>query len=409
MTFQASRGKVVLFGGDTSQSGVIFTFGDQWEYDATGWVEATPVVRPPGRYGASLTAIANGALVLISGATGTDITPLTDAWDLSNTGVWSDVSPQFPPAREGTTAYDRKHAELTMFGGDFGLKNADTWAFDGARWADVTPPTTSPSWRMFHATAYDTKRDRVVLFGGLVGINASTTVDETWEWDGSARTWNQYAGATKPPPRYFGDLAYDDDAAVSVLFGGANGGAALSDTWEFDGATWTDRTSTSGSPPKASGLTMAYDPDHKRTVAFDGNGKTFAYANHQWQELPVDGEIPTGLPSQPLSPSVAHDPERHVVTLYDGNTSRVSELADQTWSRVRVIGTVPPPRFNPAFTEHVKQRRLILFGGGAAGGVIGDTWYFGYRSETTDENCTDGMDNDGDKHVDADDPDCDNQ
>jgi hypothetical protein len=406
MAFQASRGKVVLFGGQTTANGgVIFTIGDAWEYDAAGWVELTTPVRPPGRYGATLTAIAGGALALVSGATGTDIVPQTDAWVLTSTGAWSDISPEFPPRREGAMAYDKKHDALTMFSGNV-VVGADTWTFDGLRWNDVTPTTTTnPSARFLNGVAYDAKRDRVVMFGGAAG---STFFDDTWEWGGDAKTWTPYTGTTKPPARNFVHLAYDDNAGVSVLFGGNGNGGALSDTWEYDGTTWLDRTSGAGTPPKIGNFTMAYDPDHKRIVAFDDGDRTFAYENHRWQQLTTVGDVPMAGPMI-LLPSIAHDPERHVMTLYDGNTSRLWELDGDTWTRVRVIGTVPPPRYLPGFTEHLGARRLILFGGGAAAGAIGDTWYFGYRSEALDELCSDGMDNDNDKHIDAADPDCENQ
>jgi hypothetical protein len=74
--------------------------------------------------------------------------------------------------------------------------------------------------------------DQGVLFG-----SSSTT--DTWQWDGAK--WTQKA-TTGPSAR-----EYSAAAALSgklVLFGGeANGtGAYLGDTWEWDGSVWTQRS-----------------------------------------------------------------------------------------------------------------------------------------------------------------------
>src|SRR5215471_5263395 len=100
-----------------------------------------------------------------------------------------------------------------------------------AAWEDRS---TIAGGRWGHALAFDMVRGRTVLFGGRV---VTTELADTWEWDGAS--WTQRSPAHTPPARNFHALAHDLARARTVLFGGANAaGAALADTWEWDGADW---------------------------------------------------------------------------------------------------------------------------------------------------------------------------
>jgi len=52
-------------------------------------------------------------------------------------------------------------------------------------------------------------------------------------------TWTRVSPATSPPVRDSASMAYDSATGSVVLFGGANGGSDLNDTWTFNGVTWT--------------------------------------------------------------------------------------------------------------------------------------------------------------------------
>jgi hypothetical protein len=78
-----------------------------------------------------------------------------------------------------------------------------------------------------------------MLFGGhRTGAELS---DETWIWDGDARTWIQQTPSVSPPRRYYAQMAWDYSRRRLVLYGGLDdtGIGSLSDVWEWDGATWT--------------------------------------------------------------------------------------------------------------------------------------------------------------------------
>src|SRR5688572_14048139 len=122
--------------------------------------------------------------------------------------------------------------------------------------------------RWGHAMAHDSVRGRVVLFGGHDG---SGELSETWEWDGS--TWSQRSPATIPAARHRHAMSYDAARGRAVLFGGMSGTAPLSDTWEWDGTNWIQRFPTT-SPPARYGHALAFDRTRARATLFGGSDAT---------------------------------------------------------------------------------------------------------------------------------------
>ena len=73
------------------------------------------------------------------------------------------------------------------------------------------------------------------MFGGA---NGGTPLGQTWEWNGSNWTQRVVSG---PPPRSDAGMVYDSARKRIVLFGGRRGSpdnSDLGDTWEWDGASW---------------------------------------------------------------------------------------------------------------------------------------------------------------------------
>ena len=82
---------------------------------------------------------------------------------------------------------------------------------------------------------YDSVRGRVVLFGGG---NTYGPLADTWEWDGA--DWTQRTPTTAPEARMDCGIAFDPVRGVTVVFGGYGiGGGQLGDTWTWDGTSWT--------------------------------------------------------------------------------------------------------------------------------------------------------------------------
>src|SRR5262249_41018110 len=111
-----------------------------------------------------------------------------------------------------------------------------------------------------HAMAYDSTRGRVVLFGG------STGTSETWEWDGTSWT-PRFIITISPSPRIGHAMAFDSVSGRVVLFGGI-GSSTFDDTWEWDGHEWSLRATTDPAPRAFHA--MAFDSARLRIVLLGG-------------------------------------------------------------------------------------------------------------------------------------------
>ncbi|MEI7658946.1 MAG: hypothetical protein WCK33_12875, partial [Phycisphaerae bacterium] len=84
-----------------------------------------------------------------------------------------------------------------------------------------------PSARTAAAMVFDSTRQVVVMFGG----NTSDSSSETWEWDGTTWTRPSYGGPTR---RSSHAMAYDSGRQTIVLYGGYTGfSRPPAETWEL--------------------------------------------------------------------------------------------------------------------------------------------------------------------------------
>src|SRR6185436_7514834 len=104
-----------------------------------------------------------------------------------------------------------------------------------------------------------------VLFGGSTA--QGIRLNDTWEWDGA--TWTQRMPQSIPPARRSHAAAYDAARGRVVVFGGNGSGGALADTWEWNGTDWTSR-SPATSPFARDSHALAYDAARQCTVLFGG-------------------------------------------------------------------------------------------------------------------------------------------
>jgi cysteine-rich repeat protein len=401
LAYQPSIGRVVMFGGLTSTG---YT-AETWELAGSTWTLQTLSVAPQARAFHTFTAAAGtytaDALVLVGGTDGLG-TAFNDVWEyvtINAARQWIRFAVPFAPTvRKSPLVYDAKREQVVMFDGG-GLANADTWSFDTHVWQPAQMPS-APSRRDQHALAYFTARERVVLFGGST---ASGLANDTWLWDGAQ--WTQVSGIG-PPARRQATMAEDRARGVVVLFGGLDAaGQKLGDTWEFDGTSWTDRTA--GAPLDVPGApTIEYDPISERMIMLDGGDGTWWYAGGAWQRL-----VTAHSPGARAQVTLAYQPGRQRLLLFGGNYGAdlytdAWELYADDWHPVPTAGEPPPPRNGSRGAFHVGEALLVIFGGTSNVGFLNDTWLFQYRSSTPNEMCANGSDDDGDKQVDARDPDC---
>ena len=231
---------VVLFGGASNLAGS--TLGDTWTWDGNAWTKRE--VSGPSPRGSSATLLGN-EVVLFGGAgdrpAGEGTTPnpvLSDTWTWDGSGQWTQHNVAGPPARGGSVMASLNGVAVLYGGavpnGAGAIFLSDTWTWDGNTWTQVDVP--GPPARA--GAAMCRLGDKLVLFGGwgtpLQAGQLPNPFSDTWTWDGA--TWTQMK-ATGPSSRVAPEMAALGN--VVVLFSGADDSGTPSDTWTWDGAIWT--------------------------------------------------------------------------------------------------------------------------------------------------------------------------
>lgn len=249
VTLRTQEGRVVLFGTLAA-----------YEWRGGSWVKT--LAPAPGGFSRSYPAVATDLVhrrvLAVGGYLGSALVPSTNIWR----GVWSVFSGTQPSGRYGAAlAFDVARDQFVLFGGgDVSDYLGDTWVFDDA-W-HTRAPTVSPSARQAVGIAYDGAREQVVMLGG---IGEAGFLGDTWLWNGT--TWSEYTGPG-PGARAGFAMAYDPVHQEVVAFGGAPGPTELplGDTWVWNG-TWTKRADNG---PARSAAQMAWDAARQRLVIYGG-------------------------------------------------------------------------------------------------------------------------------------------
>jgi hypothetical protein len=302
----------------------------------------------------------------------------------NSTAGWRKVVTPNSPARRYThgMAYDAQRNVTILFGGDStgSSRLNDTWEFNGTTWTQVIP-AKSPSGRanIDQALVYDTMRARTVLFGGL---GTSGYLSDTWEYNGT--TWTQIVSSQSPQRRDSHAMVFDSQRGVTVLFGGySSSGARLNDTWEYTG-TWY-KVSTPQSPAGRYHHAMAYDAGRNRVVLFGGLNSSNAVLGDTWEYDGTNWHTVTPNQSPPArhNHSMAYDSRRGVVVLFGGENSSglltdTWEYNGVTWRQINV--TQSPSRRKEMPLVYDQQRDSVLFfGGGYWNGSLvafNETWEY---------------------------------
>lgn len=267
---------------------------------AQTWTLLTPAPFPntlQRRAGGFAWHPAQNGLVMYGGLQSGPTLTLNETW-LFNGVTWTQLTPTTtPPPRWGhRMVYDTRRARIVTFGGRSPTTTAnanDTWEWDGVDWQQILTPS-APSARAFYGMAYDQRRGRTVIYG-VQGGTIATGGNQTWEYDGA--TWTQATTATVPPGLESPAMAYDEGRGVVVMFGGFNGtppGTDYRTTYEFDGVDWTLR-STVNAPLTGYRTSMVYDVQRGRLVLYGGFASataqqvTWEYDGNDWTQVGTGG------------------------------------------------------------------------------------------------------------------------
>jgi hypothetical protein len=282
IAYDPVRKEQVAFGG--ASRAIDFTPGSNvvgtnrtWVNDGSGWKEIFPTTSPSPRFGHGMVWDPNanggaGAILLFGGrSSGAEITPET--WIFigdDDNPTWQKLNLATQPLglRLFAMAYDGTRDEVVLYGGASGTSvKGDTWVWSGSAWTAKNPVNKPfPGWGF--EMAYDAARGKMVLFGGR-NNNGAQLVNETYTWDGT--NWTQLAPANRPPARTGHFMAYDTEADRVVVYGGTsnNQNGKLSDTWTWDGTTWTQLALNLEPPPRYFG-DATFDTDRKEMVIYGG-------------------------------------------------------------------------------------------------------------------------------------------
>jgi hypothetical protein len=250
----------------------------------------------------------------------------------------------------GAMVYDDLHDRTIFFGGGTGYTPASAMMeLDGETWA-FRQPTGGP-WpppRFDHAMAFDSRRGEVVMHGG--STLGPVWFTDTWRWDGS--TWSQATPTNTPPPMFGHRMVYDERRDRIVMFG--------YETWEWDGTDWSQRPSTQ-SPGGRVNPAMAYDARRGRTLLFGGTqvmtqmSDTWEWDGTDWLQVATSAPPPTAI-----GPVMAFDRER-ARTLLVGSLVGGVEVAYEFDGTVWTPVAAPVTPRNPALLVYDRQRsRMVL-------------------------------------------------
>lgn len=305
------------------------------------------------------------------------------------TAQWAPVATTAAPSpqTDAGMAFDYVRGGIVLHG-----EGSETWFFDGAAWTQRSPATTPPPRRQFGLVS-DILLGGVLLFGGNSGSSTPTQsglLDDTWIFDGT--DWTQLQPTQTPGARTRFGIAYDYARLRTVVYGGTDNIFAppvLGDTWEFDGANWTQvatpGTSTAGARER---MAMCYMASRGATVLFGGQDPTrvqpvlddtWLWDGANWTQAAITGTRP-----QPrIDARMVEDPTRGVCILCGGLDPVSMQIFDDTWefdgaSWRQVTRSVSPPRTSFAMAFDLGRGRPVLFGGRTASTALrGDTWEFG--------------------------------
>lgn len=329
-----------------------------------------------------------------------------------------------PLARSHAIAIlDSTDRSILLFGGRAGEINVgDLWRVTGfdsgdrARWTRVRTAgdaANEPRGRFLAAAAYSRRTDRLILFGGAFGYTTPCT-EELWiltnaSGAGGTPRWEKVAhpaGAPWPAPRAEHAVAYDEASNRLMLYGGHDCVAPVfTDYWvlrDADGSTGTPAweriipDTTAGTPREPRGQAMAFSPGKNRLIVFGGfDYRTLESFNDSWiltdanglgarpawRRLKIVGTLPPGR----IQPAFGFDPstDRLVIALGDNGkllgdgwvlVGADGSPPESRWIPLPLGAPAPSPRGGSAAVFDPLTDRLIIFGGASPRGSPGDMW-----------------------------------
>jgi hypothetical protein len=236
-----------------------------------------------------------------------------------------------------------------------------------AGWTMLHPATTPPALGG-GAIAYMENMARAILFGGTTN---EKWLDETWIWDG--QDWSQAAPLNHPSARAKPIMVYDPSRNKIVLFGGVMNQTLFNDTWEWDGQNWR-QMDPEHRPASRCCHAMAYDPVQKKVLLYGGHDpiqNVFFSDAWEWDGTDWTEVTCCGLPLMSGHAMIDLPDVNEVISV------QTSELGTWVWD-----GTLwqdaqmesPPSRSEGRLAYATKHKWAVFFGGSRNKQLLNDFW-----------------------------------
>jgi RHS repeat-associated protein len=240
-------------------------------------------------------------------------------------------------------------------------------------WATQSP-TGPPSVRYEPAMGWDAGHSKVVLFGGQ--SSAGAAIQDTWTWNGTA--WTKLTPATQPSARWGAKLVYDTALNKMVLFGGYTGSTALSDTWTWDGTTWAS-VSPGTVPPARYEYGLAYDKTNSVVVMFGGFTKTtYLQDTYTFNGTNWTLKAPAAKPTIRARMAMAYQDSNNKTVMFGGVNGTTYNAETWLWDGTnwtqQTPNSAPSARANSGLAYDPTTLTAVLIGGVNGTSYFGDTW-----------------------------------
>jgi hypothetical protein len=233
MVYDASRQRVVLFGGLSGSFPNERYVADTWEWDGSAWSKVADA--GPGLRAHQVMAYdrARNRVVLYGGFDLTTNQELHDIWEWNGTSWAKQSGATATSTRTAGIAFDEKAGSLLLFSLDPAANKivADVWNGTTLTRSSIA----APSCALMGSPMSGLGASR----GGVIWLGTCGNAAVLTQLVLSGSSWTT-GGGSLPPARSQSPITYDRDRDRVVIFGGeaVPSGTLLGDTWEFDGTSW---------------------------------------------------------------------------------------------------------------------------------------------------------------------------
>lgn len=274
MGYDSFNHVTVMFGGftGTSPSAAVGTFRKEvYHWNGTSWLQKADFSRTIAR---SAFAYDSDRHVFVSNGGNRDpaeaftAPPVGDTWEYdASTDTWTQKSIGLGPPQRSlhAMAYDSVRKRMVLVAEGDKTMPPILWEYDGATssWTEKSPPPFAS--RNRHAMVFD--GTRVLLYGGKLQHNlVGPDLSDTWSYDGT--TWTEIAGAGGIE-RSRHVMVWDRTLHKAIVGYGTSTNVAANDVSIFNGASWLPTVHT---PPGRNYSAMAYQDHLGNSVMFGGIG-----------------------------------------------------------------------------------------------------------------------------------------